>query len=157
VTGGVAGAAAGILTCMTAGPKEAFERAEPFLKHYSKKLAYLGERVGAAQLMKYVNNVISAGNLALACEAMVFGRKAGLDPVAMLDIINHGSGQSNATMTKIPAEILSRRFGYGANLETAIHNMHALDTEAKILDVPMPLADALFTVLRAAAAEEGEI
>jgi 2-hydroxy-3-oxopropionate reductase len=156
MTGGVDGAAAGTLTVMASGPREAFNRAEPFLRHYAKKIVFLGEWVGAAQVMKLVNNVVSAGNLAVACEAMVLGGKSGLDPTAMLEIINNGSGQSNATLTKIPAQILTRKFSYGAGLGLAILNMEALSAEAKFRDVPMPLAEAIFTSLRTALAEEGD-
>jgi 3-hydroxyisobutyrate dehydrogenase-like beta-hydroxyacid dehydrogenase len=156
MTGGVDGAAAGTLTVMASGPREAFNRAEPFLRHYAKKIVFLGEWVGAAQVMKLVNNVVSAGNLAVACEAMVLGGKSGLDPTAMLEIINNGSGQSNATLTKIPAHILTRKFSYGAGLALSILNMEALAAEAKFRDVPMPLAEAIFTSLRTALAEEGD-
>ena len=142
MTGGVDDAASGTLTVMASGPREAFNRAEPVLKHYAKKIVFLGEWVGAAQVMKLVNNVVSAGNLAVACEAMVLGRKSGLDPTAMLEIINNGSGQSNATLTKIPTQILTRKFSYGAGLGLAILNMEALGAEAKFRDVPMPLAEA---------------
>ena len=156
MTGGVEGATNGTLTVMASGPREAFYRTEPFLRHYAKKIVFLGERIGAAQVMKLVNNVVSAGNLAVACEAMVLGRKSGLDPVAMLEIINNGSGQSNATLTKIPAQILTRKFGYGAGLGLAILNMEAWDVEAKLRAVPIPLAEAIKASLRAAVAEEGD-
>jgi 2-hydroxy-3-oxopropionate reductase len=156
MTGGVDSAANGTLTVMASGPREAFKQAEPFLKHYAKKIVFLGERIGAGQVMKLVNNVVSAGNLAVACEAMVLGRKSGLDPAAMLEIINNGSGQSNATLTKIPAQILTRKFGYGAGLGLAILNMKALGVEAQLHHVPMPLAEAIFASLRMAAAEEGD-
>lgn len=156
MTGGVESATNGTLTVMASGPREAFSRAEPFLKHYAKKITFLGERVGAAQVMKLVNNVISAGNLAVACEAMVVGRKAGLDPAVMLEIINNGSGQSNATLTKIPAHILTRKFSYGATLGPAIMILEALAIEAGLHDVPVPLAEAIIASLRTAAAEEGD-
>jgi len=155
MTGGVESAANGTLTVMASGPHEAFSRVEPLLKHYAKKIMFLGERIGAAQAMKLVNNVVSAGNLAVACEALVLGRKAGLDPAAMLEIINNGSGQSNATLTKIPANILTRKFSYGAALALSIMNLEALDSEAKLHDVPVPLAEAIMASLRTAAAEEG--
>ncbi len=155
VTGGVESAANGTLTVMASGPHEAFSRAEPLLKHYAKKIVFLGERIGAAQAMKLVNNVVSAGNLAVACEALVLGRKAGLDPAAMLEIINNGSGQSNATLTKIPGNILTRKFSYGAALGLSIMNLEALGIEAKLHDVPVPLAEAIMASLRTAAAEEG--
>lgn len=155
VTGGVESAANGALTVMASGPHEAFIRAEPFLKHYAKSVTFLGERVGAAQVMKLVNNVVSAGNLAIACEALVVGRKAGLDPAIMLDVINNGSGQSNATSTKVPAHILTRKFGYGATLGPAIDILETLALEAKLRDVPVPLLQSIIASLRTAAAEEG--
>lgn len=155
MTGGVENAANGALTVMAAGPHEAFSRVEPLLRHYAKKIVFLGERIGAAQVMKLVNNVVSAGNLAVACEALVLGRKAGLDPAVMLEIINNGSGQSNATLTKIPGNILTRNFSYGAALGLSIMNLEALGIEAKLHDVPVPLAEAIMASLRTAAAEEG--
>lgn len=155
MTGGVEAATNGTLTVMASGPQEAFDRVEPFLRHYAKKILFLGEQIGAAQVVKLVNNVISAGNLAVACEALVLGRKAGLDPAVMLDIINNGSGQSYATLTKIPAHILTRKFGYGAALNLSIMNLEALTAEAKLHDVPVPLAEAVIATLRTAAAEEG--
>jgi 3-hydroxyisobutyrate dehydrogenase-like beta-hydroxyacid dehydrogenase len=155
MTGGVSRAANGTLTVMAAGSRDAFAQAEPLIKHYANTIVYLGDRIGAAQVMKLVNNMISAGNLALACEGMVLGCKFGLDPVAMLEIINKGSGQSDASLTKIPEEILTRRFGYGANLGPAVQNMNAFAATAKNLDVPIPLADAITTMLKKAVAEEG--
>ena len=155
VTGGVESAANGTMTVMASGPHDAFIRAEPFLKHYAKNITFLGERIGAAQVMKLVNNVVSAGNLAIACEALVVGRKAGLDPATMLDVINHGSGQSNATATKVPAHILTRKFSYGATLGPAIAILETLAIEAKLRDVPVPLLQSIIASLRTAAAEEG--
>ena len=155
MTGGVENAAKGALTVMASGPRDAFSRVEPFLKHYAKNIVFLGERIGVAQVMKLVNNVVSAGNLAVACEALVLGRKAGLDAGAMLEIINTGSGQSDATLTKIPAHILTRKFSYGAALGLSIMNLEALSIAARLHDVPVPLAEAIMASLRAAAAEEG--
>jgi 3-hydroxyisobutyrate dehydrogenase-like beta-hydroxyacid dehydrogenase len=156
MTGGVDGAAAGTLTVMASGPREAFDQAEPLIRHYANKIVFLGEWVGAAQVMKLVNNVLSAGNLALACEAMVLGCKSGLDPAAMLEIINSGSGQSNASLTKIPTYILTRKFDYGAALDLAVMNMEAFSVLAKLRDVPVPLAEAVAASMRTALLQEGD-
>jgi 3-hydroxyisobutyrate dehydrogenase-like beta-hydroxyacid dehydrogenase len=40
----------------------------------------LGDRPGAAQTAKLVNNAIELTSMVTACEAMVLGVKAGLDP-----------------------------------------------------------------------------
>jgi 3-hydroxyisobutyrate dehydrogenase-like beta-hydroxyacid dehydrogenase len=156
MTGGTDGAANGTLTVMAAGPREAFDRVKPLIEHYASTIVFLSERVGMAQVMKLVNNVISAGNLAVACEAMLLGRKSGLDPAVMLEIINNGSGQSNATLTRIPAQILTRKFGQGAGLCLATTILEMAGAEARLRDVPMPLAEAIIASFQKAATHEGD-
>lgn len=155
ITGGVSRARGGTLTAMAAGPRAAFDHALPFMKHYASKVVYMGERVGAAQVMKFVNNVLSASNLALACEAMVLGRKSGLDPKAMLEVLNTGSGQNSATLTKIPAQILTRRFDHGGGLAMMLKDLEAFRGEASLQDVQIPLTEAVIASLRAAMEVEG--
>jgi 3-hydroxyisobutyrate dehydrogenase-like beta-hydroxyacid dehydrogenase len=156
VTGGVPRARDGTLTAMASGQRDVFDRTEVLLKHYAAKVVYLSDRVGAAQVMKFVNNVLSASNLALACEAMVLGRKSGLDPAAMLDVLNNGSGQNSATLTKIPAQVLTRKFNHGGGIGLMLKDLEAFSGEAKRNDVPVPLAEAVIDSFRRAAFEEGE-
>jgi 3-hydroxyisobutyrate dehydrogenase-like beta-hydroxyacid dehydrogenase len=156
MTGGVPRARDGNLTVMAAGPPEVFDRAEPYIKHYASKIIFLGDRVGAAQMMKYVNNVLSASNLALACEALVLGRKAGLDPGAMLEVLNNGTGQNSATMTKIPAQVLTRRFNHGGAIGPMIKDLEAFSTQASRYGVSIPLTEAVIGCFRRAADEVGE-
>jgi 3-hydroxyisobutyrate dehydrogenase-like beta-hydroxyacid dehydrogenase len=51
--------------------------------------------------------------MAITCEAVVMGVKAGLDARQMIDIINAGSGRNTATDGKFPRAILPRTFDYG--------------------------------------------
>jgi 3-hydroxyisobutyrate dehydrogenase-like beta-hydroxyacid dehydrogenase len=156
MTGGVPRAIDGTLTVMAAGGRDVFARAKPLIESYATKIVYLSERIGAAQVMKFVNNVLSASNLAVACEAMVLGRRCGLDPAAMLDVLNSGSGQNSATLTKIPAQILTRKFRHGGGLGSMIKDLDAFSGQAKLQGVPVPLAQAVIAMFRTAAAEEGD-
>jgi 3-hydroxyisobutyrate dehydrogenase-like beta-hydroxyacid dehydrogenase len=156
MTGGVTGAISGTLTVMASGPREVFDRTEPYLKHYASKIFYLSEQVGAAQIMKFINNTLSASNLAVACEALVLGRKAGLDPAAMVDVLNNGTGQNSATLTKIPAQVLTREFNQGVTIGAMIYIVEAFCSEARLHNVPIPLAEAVIAALRTAAAEQGD-
>jgi 2-hydroxy-3-oxopropionate reductase len=156
MTGGVPRAINGTLTVMASGPRAVFDRTEPFLRLYANKIVYLSDRIGAAQVMKFVNNVLSASNLALACEAMVLGRKAGLDPAAMLEVLNSGSGQNSATLTKIPAQVLTRKFNHGGGIGLMIKDLEAFRGEARLQRVPVPLTEAIIASFRTAAAEEGD-
>lgn len=156
MTGGVQRAINGTLTVMASGPRDAFDRTEPLLKLYANKIVYLSDQVGAAQVMKFINNILSAANLALACEALVLGRRSGLDPAAMLEVLNNGTGQNSATLTKIPAQVLTRKFNLGAAVGLMIKDLEAFRGEARLQGVPVPLAEAVIASFRTAAAEEGD-
>lgn len=112
VSGGVGGAKAGTLAVMFSGPEADFEDLTPQLSTIGKPF-YVGPEPGLAQTMKLVNNMLSAAAMALSCEAISMGAKAGLKPSVMVDVINAGSGRNTATMQKFPQSILPRTFDYG--------------------------------------------
>nr|WP_281393816.1 NAD-binding protein [Streptomyces bathyalis] len=58
--------------------------------------------VGSGHTTKLLNNFLNAVSLAATSEVMVAGRKAGLDPAALLDVINAGSGVNFATLKRFP-------------------------------------------------------
>jgi 3-hydroxyisobutyrate dehydrogenase-like beta-hydroxyacid dehydrogenase len=153
MTGGTPRARAGTLTVMASGPRSAFAAAEPFLRCYSGTIVYLGERLGAAQAMKLINNMLSAANLAVASEALVLGTKAGLDPEQMIEVLNAGTGQNSATLTKIPDHVLTRGFDYGGGMYITEKDLAAFAAEADALGVPTPLGNAVRTLYRQAAAQ----
>ena len=65
--GGRQRAQLGTLTVMASGPRALFDAVEPMLRCYGNKVVYLGAAVGAAQVMKSVNNMLSLTNLVAAC------------------------------------------------------------------------------------------
>lgn len=150
MTGGVPRARAGTLTVMASGPGAAFRTAEPFLKAYASTIVHLGEQLGAAQVMKLINNMLSAANLAIAAEAMVLGAKAGLDPEQMIAVLNAGTGQNSATLTKIPDHVLTRGFDYGGGMYITDKDLSAFAEEAAASGIATPLGDAVRRVYREA-------
>ncbi len=153
MTGGVPRARAGTLTVMASGPESAFAAARPFLAAYASTIVYLGARLGAAQVMKLINNMLSAANLAVAAEAMVLGAKAGLDPEQMIAVLNAGTGQNSATLSKMPDHVLTRGFDYGGALYITDKDLSAFAAEAKAHDVLTPLGDQVRRVYAEAMAE----
>ena len=89
---------------------------KPLLQCVARDFFYVGDRPGQAQLMKLINNMLSFTAFIASCEAMVLGAKAGLDPEAMIQILNTGTGRNSATTDKFPHNILPRTFDYGARL-----------------------------------------
>ena len=67
------------LLLMVGGPEALYEQARPVLECISYQVRRVGE-IGQGQALKYVNQLLQAGQLAVACEAIEFARAAGLDP-----------------------------------------------------------------------------
>ena len=135
ITGGVGRARSGDLTTIAAGSRSAVDEVTPLLQLYSSKIVWLGPNVSSAQVMKVVNNAVSYANLAAGCEALIVGAKAGLDPAAMLEVLNHGSGQNSATLMKIPSDVLTGRFNFGGSLAIVIKDLKAFLEEAEALGI----------------------
>jgi 2-hydroxy-3-oxopropionate reductase len=155
VTGGPARARAGELGVMAAGPASHFAQVEPLIRAYAGTVTYLGAEPGQAQLMKLINNMLSAANLAVASEVLVLGVKAGLNPAQMLQVLNDGTGQNSATLTKIPDHVLPRTFDYGGRLEVAHKDLAAMVSQADRLGLSAPLSRLVEAVYRTAIATEG--
>ena len=137
ISGGPKGARAGTLSVIVAGPADAVDLLRPWLARVGRAVFVVGERPGQAQLMKLVNNLISAANMATAFEALVLGAKGGLDPALMVDIVNASSGRNSATTDKIPKAVLNGGFDYGARLAIMCKDVSLGLAEAEALGVPM--------------------
>lgn len=137
ISGGPKGARAGTLSVIAAGPRAALDEIRPLLSRIGKNVFEVGERPGQAQLMKLVNNLISAANMATAFEALVLGAKGGLDPDLMVQVINVSTGRNSATLDKVPKAILPGTFDYGAKLSTMVKDIVLGLKEAEALGVPM--------------------
>lgn len=142
VSGGVAGAKKGTLAVMVSGPKGRHDALLPALQAIGK-VFYLGEKPGLGQMMKLANNLLSATAMAISCEAIVMGVKAGLDPKVMVDVINAGSGRNSATQEKFPRSILPRTFDYGFATGLMYKDVKLCLEEAEALGTPMWVASAV--------------
>ncbi len=70
-------------------------------------------RPGDAKLVKLINNMMAAGNLALAAEAFTLGTRLGVDPQRLYEIIHNSGGQSRTFSKRVPyvlANDLTARF-----------------------------------------------
>lgn len=139
VSGGPAGARAGKLTTMVAGPTEAIERVRPLLEAFAARVITVGEAPGQGQAAKVINNLMSATAIAITAEAMVLGVKAGLDPATLLDVVSTSSGANNAAADKFPKQVLTRNFNHGFRMELMAKDVRLALDEARRRSVPMPL------------------
>jgi 3-hydroxyisobutyrate dehydrogenase-like beta-hydroxyacid dehydrogenase len=137
ISGGPKGARAGTLSVIAAGPAAARDEVRPWLQRIGRNVFEVGDHPGQAQLMKLVNNLINAANMATAFEALVLGAKGGLDPAQMVAVINVSTGRNSATLDKVPKAVLTGTFDYGAKLSTMVKDVVLGLKEAEALGVPM--------------------
>jgi 2-hydroxy-3-oxopropionate reductase len=103
--------------------------------------------------VKLINNIMSAVNFAIASEALVFGAKAGLDPEAMLEAMNNGTGKNDASLNVIAPNVLTRRFDFGSSMDVILKDMGAAITEAERLGVRVTLTRAVKAMFENAISE----
>ena len=60
--------------------------------------------------MKCLNNLITSMNLLALSEGLAMGKRYGLDPEAMVDVLNVSTGMSWVAQTHIKQRVISRRF-----------------------------------------------
>ncbi len=93
VSGGQAGAENGALTVMCGGDQGDYDKAEGLIECFSKSCRLLGGP-GAGQLAKMCNQIAIAGLVQGLSEAIHFGKNAGLDMEAVVDVISKGAAGS---------------------------------------------------------------
>lgn len=154
VSGGVGGAEKGTLAMMVACDRQALETVRPILETLGKPI-HVGAEPGMAQMIKVINNLMSVTALSIACEALVLGTKAGIDPDVLIEVVNSGSGSSNATMTKIPKFVLSRSFDFGFSIGLSAKDIRLCLEESDALGVPMIVGGAVRQLLTVAKSDLG--
>lgn len=137
ISGGPPGARAGTLAVMAAGSGEDLERAMPALQRIGRIVHRVGDRPGLGQMMKLVNNLIVAANMASLFEALVLGVKGGLDAGVMADVLNDSTGRSMVSTDMLPHSVLTGTFDFGAAISILEKDVGLGLDEAARLSVPM--------------------
>ena len=104
---------------------------------------FVGEKPGAAQTMKLVNNMMAATALAATAEAVVMGVKAGLDAQVMIDVLNADRAARTPAATSSAFSRFPRTFDYGFATGLMVKDVRLYLEEAKALGLPTHVADAV--------------
>jgi 3-hydroxyisobutyrate dehydrogenase len=91
VSGGVGGAAAGTLAIMVGGDAADLEEARPALTAMGSNIIHVGA-VGAGEVAKLCNNLISGSAMIAVAEAFRIGEAFGVDPQILTNVIAKSSG-----------------------------------------------------------------
>ena len=140
VSGGVRRAANGTLAIMVGGDAATIDRVEPVLKAMGSSIFRTGA-LGSGHAIKALNNYVSAAGLVATVEALAIGRKFGLDPNTIADVLNASSGKSYTTELKLKQFIVSETYAAGFLMRLMAKDVRTAERLADAIDVPAPLAE----------------
>lgn len=153
VSGGDIGAKNGSLTIMVGGEEQTFKEILPILSCFGQNIVYQGQ-AGSGQHTKMCNQIAIATNMIGVCEALVYAKKAGLDPETVLKSISAGAAGSWSLSNYVP-RILTGDYSPGFFIKHFIKDMGIALEEAEKMNLPLPglaLAKEMYEEL----AEHGE-
>ena len=139
ISGGQSGAEGGILTVMVGGDEEAFNKAEPVIDCYSKKVKLIGPS-GSGQLTKMMNQMCIAGVVQGLSEAINFGINAGLDIDKVMETISKGAAQSWQMENRYKTMVVDK-FDYGFAVDWMRKDLKIVIEEAKRNGSPVPITE----------------
>jgi len=139
VSGAQWGAEKAELVFMCGGSEADLERVRPLLDCMGKSVFHLGP-LGAGHAMKCINNLITAINFVAVSEGLAIGKRAGLDPAAMVDVLDESTGMSWISKTLVRRRVLSRRFDDPFKLALMQKDIGIAMQLARSGDVPAPLS-----------------
>lgn len=156
VSGGEPKAIDGTLAIMVGGKQELFDKVKDILAVMGASVTLCGD-IGAGNTTKLANQIIVAANIAAVGEALILGKKAGVEPEAIYKAIRGGLAGSTVMDAKAPM-MMDGNFKPGFRINLHIKDLtNALDTGHDV-GAPLPLTAAVMEMMQwlKASGYEGE-
>lgn len=136
VSGGDIGAQSAKLSIMCGGEKETFDRVLPVLKLFGENVLYQGT-AGAGQHTKMCNQITIATGMIGVCEALAYGKKAGLDLEQVLRSIATGAAGS-WSLSNLAPRMIANNYEPGFYIKHFVKDMRIALEEAEKMDLQLP-------------------
>ena len=150
VTGSRPKAEDGTLTIMVGGAEGDFDRAKPVFDAMGRLVLHVGPS-GHGEMIKLINNTLSAINAVALAEALTAGQAAGVDTGKLRQVVAAGSGAS--AMLDLKAQtMLDRDFEPLFKLEHMLKDVRHCIAEAEALGVEPRVARLVESIYSEAAA-----
>jgi 3-hydroxyisobutyrate dehydrogenase-like beta-hydroxyacid dehydrogenase len=151
VSGGPAGAEAGTLTIMVGGESSSLETARPVLSVLGTNIVHCGG-AGNGQAAKLVNQALVAIQTVAALEALLLGRKQGLDLDTMVAILRTSSGCSTIFDSYLRIKALAGDYEPGFAMDLMFKDLNLFLQAATEVQSPAFLAAPTLQLYNAARA-----
>jgi 3-hydroxyisobutyrate dehydrogenase-like beta-hydroxyacid dehydrogenase len=148
VSGGVSRATDGTIVIMVGGDPATFEQNLPLLKSFSGEVIHLGE-IGFGSTAKLINNMLAFCNAAAAAEALMMGKRSGIDLKKLDAVIRNASGMS-AGYNNLSTKVLAGNYKPSFALDLAHKDLRLALQMADELGVPGVIAPQVMNLMRMA-------
>ena len=138
VSGGVPRATDGSLAIMIGGDAAAVAAAKPVLSKMGTRLFEVGGP-GNGHAMKALNNFVAGTGFIAVAEAVLVGKRFGLDPNVMIDVMNVSTGKNFNTENVVKQHVISGAFASGFALGLLAKDVKIAADLASAIDVDSPL------------------
>ncbi|HET8976941.1 MAG TPA: NAD(P)-dependent oxidoreductase [Solirubrobacteraceae bacterium] len=146
VSGNPKVAASGRLTIVASGPRDAWERARPYLELLCRRATYVGEGE-RARLVKICHNLMLGIVAQCMAEITVLAEKGGVSRADFLEFLNDSVMGSTFTRYKSPAYV-NLDFTPTFTPELLLKDFHLGFEAAREMKVAMPLAAAAEQIIQ---------
>lgn len=153
VSGGDVGARQATLSIMVGGDPAVCQACLPLFQAMGKQVVYEGP-AGSGQHTKMANQIALGGAIAGVCEALAYGKRAGLDLPTMLQSISAGAAGS-WQMSNMAPRMLASDFAPGFFIKHYIKDMDIALQEAEGFGLHMQVLEEV-RKMYAALAQEGK-
>jgi 3-hydroxyisobutyrate dehydrogenase len=149
VSGAKAKAKDGTLAIMVGGDAATLKRARPVLSKLGTEIFHTG-KLGSGHATKALNNYLGAAGTIAGFEALLVGKKYGLDPRVLVDVINASTGKNSTTERKIPQQIFTGAFASGFQIALMAKDVGIANAIARKTGVETPYLRNTLKIWRAA-------
>ena len=136
VSGGPMESLHGDLVLIVGGDVADIRRAEPVLQSLGQSWSHTGP-IGTAKAVKLVNNMMSMGNVLIACEAFALGEAAGVAPETLYEVLSQSGGRSFHFTKRFP-KALKNDFDPGFKMELGEKDLALAIDFGRALRQPTP-------------------
>jgi 3-hydroxyisobutyrate dehydrogenase len=148
----------GKLTIMVGGDEADLKAMEPVFKLMGENIFHTGP-LGSGEVTKLVNNIVGVPNLFMSVEAMLVGKKYGLDPSKLAAIMETSSGRNFSTKDWERGRKTFEFFSQSLELSKVLLDLCRKDLEhaqemARQVNLECPLLDYILEALRKFSYEE---
>ena len=146
VSGGQEKALSGTLAIMVGGKEEIFNQCKPILEVMGNPV--LVGTIGAGGTTKLVNQAIVAVNIAVVSEALLLGKKAGVDPERIFNAIKGGLAGSQCLTDKAP-RMFKANYDPGFRIKLHVKDLTNVLATSQALHNSMPLTAQVMEMMQA--------